>query len=378
MVGGTIPTKLPAYNNNLVALSPAPPDPNVTTDSLQLRTFYGATITPYPTAAGGPVGGTNPLQYQDCGHVLIGKTEPEIMWAFDLNSSAASGNQMAIKAFYADEHALTLGSGTVSPMTKQPADHIINPNVGDLTQRDPNKLPFAPSVFLTDTTTTPNADTGDAENGGTPLPPSDVFGSWKALGAADPSQPNAANLAGGDAWPPSNGPTGDEGHDVNYTDEIIWKLSDLKLNGQPLTPGHTYRAEIVIHDGDSTGDIGEACVGFQMSGSAPAANTQIAVTPLNLYFQTTTPSLSPQNITLTNNSAQPLTSWTTNITYSNNGNNWLTLTPATGSNLAAGQSTTIAAAVNPSSLGGGTYTATVTINANGSTSQPVTITLIKQ
>ncbi len=263
-------------------------------------------------------------------------------------------------------------------MTKQPADHVTNPNVGDLNQRDSDKLPFAPSVFLTDTTTTPNADTGDAENGGIPNSPTDVYGSWKALGAADPSQPNVADLAGGDPWPPSNGPVDSEGHDVNYTDEVVWKLSALKLNGQPLTPGHTYRAEIVIHDGDSTGDIGEACIGFQMPGNTPAPNTQLAVTPLNLYFQTTTPTLNPQNITLTNNTGQTLTSWTTNITYSTNGSNWLTLTPASGTNLTTGQNTTLSASVNPANLTGGTYTATVTINDNGNSSQPVTITLIKQ
>src|SRR5581483_10127090 len=125
---------------------------------------------------------------------------------------------------------------------------------------------------------------------GTPVSPSDVYGSWKAFGAGDPSQPNAANLAGADPWPASNGPVGDEGHDVSYTSEIILKLTDLRLNGQPLTPGHTYRAEIVIHDGDQTGDIGEACVGFQMTGSPSTPNTQIAVAPLNLYFQTTSAS----------------------------------------------------------------------------------------
>jgi hypothetical protein len=379
MVGGTIPTKLPGYNNNLVAVSPAPSDAYTQKDSLQLRTFSGATITPYPTLAGGPILSSTPLQIQSCGHVLIGKEEPDILWAINLNSSPASGNEQAIKAFYADEYALTLGVGAISAMTKQPADHVTKPNVGDLSKRDPNKLPFAPSVFLTDTTTDPNSNSGDAENGGSPVSPSDVFGSWKALGANDPNQPNAADLAGGDPWPPSNGPTGDEGHDVSYTSEVIWKLSDLKLNGQPLTPGHTYRAEIVLHDGDSIGDIGVACIGFQMPGTTTAPSTQLAVSPLQINFQTlSTNTLTPQTLTLTNNTGQVVSTWGTNIAYSNNGSNWLTLTPTAGTNLATGQSVNISVAVNPANLAGGTYTATVTITTNAGTTQPVTVTLIKQ
>lgn len=288
MVGGTLPTKLPGYNNNLVNV--VIPTPQPAKNNLQLYTFSGATITPYPTMAGGPLPAksTIPVQQVDCNHVLTGSQEPGILWAYDLAMSPAAGNQLALRVFYDDEHALTLGAGNVSPMTKQPADHISKPNVGDLTQRDPNKLPFAPVVFLTDNTTNPSSNTGDGENNGTPLPPSDVFGSWKALGGIDPVQPNATNMGGADPWPASNGPvdTGlggvggiemDFAHDLDYTSEILWKISDLKANGQALVPGHTYRAEFVIHDGDSTGDIGEACVNIQIpqagSGTGGGGNT---------------------------------------------------------------------------------------------------------
>ena len=45
-----------------------------------------------------------------------------------------------------------------------------------------------------------------------------------------------------------------------WSAEMVWNISGLLNKGQPLIAGHAYRAEIILHDGDRDGDIGEACV----------------------------------------------------------------------------------------------------------------------
>lgn len=245
-------------------------------NNLQLYTFIGATYTPTPLPTVQPTKSSSPVM-ADCGHIITQTREPQILYAYELSSSAASGNQTAVKVWYDDEWPLTLGSGSVSQMKVQPGDHITGPNVGDQTARDPSNLPYFPALFLTDITTNPQDQSGDAESGGTPILPDDVYGAWKPLGAPERLGTNDCNgtyLAGGDALPANpNGPQGvgaafsgpwNRGVDTTCTAEIIWKIPNLKLKSQPLVSGHIYRAEFIIHDGDRDGDVGEACVTINM------------------------------------------------------------------------------------------------------------------
>ncbi len=261
MVGGTLPTKNPKENTNLVAVNKLPLGPSKS--SLQLRTFSGATITPFSTQTPLPTDMPNQPTLVDCGGQITGTQEIEMLWAHSLDASPASDNQLVLKAFYTNKYALLLGSGSISSMQKHPADHISNPNIGNAAIKDNDNFPLFPAIFLTDITNNPGDTSGDAQTGGQPNKPDDVYGTWKASGTPDPAANNTNLGPGADTWPPANGP-GDGPHDSIFTAEIIWKLSNIKAkNNVSLLPGHIYRAQIALHDGGNPGDIGVACLNFQ-------------------------------------------------------------------------------------------------------------------
>jgi hypothetical protein len=234
-------------------------------NTLQLYLFNGATLTPAPSAA-----------ITSCNNNFDNDLVEQ---KYYMLMKSVSNNEKAIKVFYGDEWPLTLGSGTVSPMNQRPADHVTNPNVGDQTARDPDSLAYFPAVYLTDITANRNDKSGDAENNGIPIIPNDIYGAWQSYpppsGGSSFSENNGNGLNvgfGADPLPTSNGPknNGDHGAQVDpatmWSVEIIWKLSSLKLNNQPLQAGHLYRAEFVIHDGDTkhSPDVGEGCVTLQI------------------------------------------------------------------------------------------------------------------
>ncbi|PWU23543.1 MAG: hypothetical protein C5B48_08445 [Candidatus Rokuibacteriota bacterium] len=220
--------------------------------------------------------------------------ESEVLRAFD--PTGQSGACVTrIKAWYNDEHALTLGvrrvivkdsSGLhttdypVSPLTSNPGG-VTNPATGtnildgDQAGTDTNTCagfpdlcdrPLWPSMFITDTTNDPNSRAGDWQFGGTPISPSAVFGTWKGAVRnvdnthspavvtvtpdADPAK-NNWNLDGGDPAPPGLVNQG-------YGAEVRWDVSHLGLQS-----GHSYRLQFTVHDGDqnkSGGDTGQACI----------------------------------------------------------------------------------------------------------------------
>jgi hypothetical protein len=190
-----------------------------------------------------------------------------------------------VQMFYNDEHAMTLGvrqvvvkssSGTtttdypVTPLTTDPGSSTspqtgTNMLVGDQSGLDPSLRPMWPSLFITDISADPNNRSGDWQMGGVPTAPNAIFGSWKAAVRtvdntktpsavsitpdADPAKNNWM-LAGGDT-PPSG--LANEG----YGAEARWAVQ--------LVPGHSYRLQVLVHDGDQNkggGDSGEACVLF--------------------------------------------------------------------------------------------------------------------
>jgi hypothetical protein len=234
-------------------------------------------------------GSTQSTVVLDCGYPSSGSAlsgtvfnEDEVLRAIVPGGSSSGG---VVKVFYNDEHALTLGvrsvviksaSGNGSTdytVTGLPADPGMSTNPqtgtnilsGDQSGLDQSLRPMWPSLFITDVTANPNDRSGDWQMGGKPIAPNAVYGSWKAAVRtvdqtvspaavtitpdADPAK-NSWNLAGGDA-PPQG--LSNEG----YGAELVWNV--------PLKAGHSYRVQVLVHDGDHNkagGDAGEACALF--------------------------------------------------------------------------------------------------------------------
>jgi hypothetical protein len=193
----------------------------------------------------------------------------------------------SVQLFYNDEHAMTLGvhqavingkstSFPVSPLTKSP-DIVNAPEtgtnliIGQLAGVDPVGRPMWPALFITDITTDSRAVAGDWQWGGAPVNPTYVAGTWKgavrtvdATGAsitpdADPAK-NLQNYGNG-----HTAPAGSIAKAEAFGTEVRW---DIRLE-----PGHNYRFQVMVHDGDQNkigGDAGEACVTFCAGSECPA------------------------------------------------------------------------------------------------------------
>jgi hypothetical protein len=263
LVGGTLPTKLPAPNTNLVNVIESPPEP--TKSGLQLNTFTGVTYTPAPTKVPEdiPIDTIYHPQLIDCNNDTTLNQDPSMIWAFTSGKSEASGGVEGLRAFYTNLNALVLGAGNISRMTNSPADSVVSPLVGDQAANDQNGLPFFPSLFITDITDIPSATIGDAQYNGRPNRPDFIYGAWKASGEQDPIENGDQRGANADPWPPANGPGGS--HDQNFTAEVVWKMEDLSAydpesNSQVfLNPGNRYRVQVILHDGSDPSDAGVAC-----------------------------------------------------------------------------------------------------------------------
>src|SRR5207245_281304 len=186
------------------------------------------------------------------------------------------------KAWYNDEHALTLGvrrvivqtkTGTtttdypVSALSTNPGS-VLNPQVGttaldgDQAGTDTSACsgypglcdrPMFPALFITDISSDPSSTAGHWQHGGTPIPPHAVFGTWKAAvrtvnktGSSpvitvtpdgDPAK-NGWNLGAGDPAPSGLQSQG-------YGAEVRWNVDDLVAAGRMIT-GHTYRLEFMV------------------------------------------------------------------------------------------------------------------------------------
>lgn len=235
--------------------------------------------------------GVEELVITDCGYPSTSSSrltsttfnENEVLRAIRPAGSWPNG---VVQLFYNDEHAMTLGvrevvvksaSGmsttTDYPITALTTDpgSATSPQtgttmlVGDQSGLDSSLRPMWPSLFITDISTDASSRAGDWQQGGRPIAPSAIFGSWKAAVRtvdnsrspsvvtitpdADPAK-NNWNLSGGDPVPAG---LANEG----YGAEARWNVS--------LVPGHSYRLQVLVHDGDQNkagGDSGEACVLF--------------------------------------------------------------------------------------------------------------------
>jgi hypothetical protein len=238
--------------------------------------------------------GVEELIITDCGYPTTTSNpltatvfnENEVFRAIRPSGSWPNG---VVQMFYNDEHAMTLGvrqvvvkdsSGTamtdytVTPLAADPSS-ATNPQTGtnmlagDQSGLDPSLRPMWPALFITDISSDPSSRVGDWQQGGVPSAPNAIFGSWKSAVRtvdktktpvavsitpdADPAK-NNWNLGGGDAVPAG---LANEG----YGTEARWNVS--------LAPGHSYRLQVLVHDGDQNkggGDSGEACVLFCAGG----------------------------------------------------------------------------------------------------------------
>lgn len=212
------------------------------------------------------------------------------------------GSYATVRVFYGDEHALTLGirnvtvkaaSGTtstdypVSPMSTNPGAATFpqtgsNVLFGAQAGLDQSLRPMWPALFITDITSDPNGHLGDWQYGGRPYNPNAVYGTWKAaVRTVDTTvTPNTVTITP-DADPTKNNWSLETGADAvpstfkkneGYGAEVVWNLA--------LIPGHSYRVQAMVHDGDQNkvgGDSGEACVDFCAGGdnSPPDGGTGI-------------------------------------------------------------------------------------------------------
>jgi hypothetical protein len=208
-------------------------------------------------------------------------------------TTAVNGSGHTINVWYNDENALTLGvrqvvvktsSGTtttnyaVSPLPSNPGS-ATNPAVGstissgDQSGNDTSGRPTFPALFVTDITADPTSTAGDWQNFGTAIPTEAVFGTWKgAVTTIDKTrsptvftvtpdanmQKNNWNL--GSQADPAPAGLSNEG----WGSELRWNVEDIGMK-----PGHAYRLEFMVHDGDQNkagGDAGEACTNVVMPG----------------------------------------------------------------------------------------------------------------
>ncbi len=186
-----------------------------------------------------------------------------------------------IQGFFNDEWPLTLGCATTAnPVSALPSDPgtVFYPQLGDPACNDTSGRPMRPTLFITDITADPTCKAGDQQAGGNPYDAIGISGTWTyASATGTPVKPNQTttpyNLwtlgTGADPLPasvsaqcPCTGTPGSAacpgtGYSARgYGAEAMYQAA--------LISGHSYRLQIMGHDGDQTqgGDSGEACVTF--------------------------------------------------------------------------------------------------------------------
>jgi hypothetical protein len=203
-----------------------------------------------------------------------------------------------VRLFYNDEHALTLGvrnvtvkdtSGTtstdyaVSPLTTNPgsvtsAQFGTNQLAGDQSGLDTSLRPMWPVLFLTDITANPSDTSSDWQKGGVPHTPTAVFGTWKAaVRSVDKTvSPNKITIM------PDGDPTKNNWNLGTGADPVPTGLANEGFGAEvrwdvPLAAGHSYRIQVMVHDGDQNkggGDSGEACVIYCAGSSGEGGGGQ--------------------------------------------------------------------------------------------------------
>jgi len=201
------------------------------------------------------------------------------------------GSATNVQMYYNDEHAMTLGADTGGFTTTPFSAEYAKPNtttkvagdagasapenppalsIGNPAATDPAARPEFPALFVTDITADPGATPASHANvpnwndwqfGGAANAPQFVYGTWKkATLVSGVLKPVAADPTKNDWF---LGPNADLANipsalkDEGYGAEVKWLSSALQLQ-----PGHVYRLQFMVHDGDQNnggGDVGQAC-----------------------------------------------------------------------------------------------------------------------
>ena len=220
--------------------------------------------------------------------------ENEVLVASEPGINTCGIQPEQIKVWYADEHPLCLGvrqvniktsTGTkaynydITPSTTT-TSVVTNPLLGTTEQSGDfsgndvatdGGRPLWPALYITDITDNHSSRAGDwqqstALHPSIAVPPNKIYGMWKSVVKtidktktpnlvtitvdADPRNTNGWNLAGG-AAPPAGTVTD------RYGALITWDVDKLGL-----LPGHVYRLQFMVHDGDQNkagGDVGQSC-----------------------------------------------------------------------------------------------------------------------
>jgi hypothetical protein len=214
-----------------------------------------------------------------CGYATSGFNESTILCG--IYATGGGKDPAQIQAYFNDEHAMTLGCATAAlPVSAMPSNPgaVRYPQLGDPSCVDTAKRPMRPTLFITDITYDPNCKAGDQQAGGTAYDAIAVFGTWKSATesatsvgtpvSGDPTPMNYWTLGtGADPIPasvsaqcPCSGPgnlcPGSGKTGKGYGMEVKYEAG--------LISGHSYRLQIMGHDGDQTqgADSGEACAIF--------------------------------------------------------------------------------------------------------------------
>jgi hypothetical protein len=138
---------------------------------------------------------------------------------------------------------------------------------GDQSGTDLAGRPMYPALFITDITFDPSSRAGDWQFGGTAIAPHAIFGSWKgAIKTVDKTKSPTLVSVTPDADVAKNnwslGP-GANPAPAGLTNQGFGSLVRWNVNDLPLQPGHVYRMQFMVHDGDQNkvgGDVGQACM----------------------------------------------------------------------------------------------------------------------
>jgi hypothetical protein len=290
-------TSLPYEGSAFIDCDVPPPSPTPTPTATPT-----ATPTPTPTPTATPVASPTPCTLLPCTppypfvsnntQTNVAFNESTVMKGFRISTSSDGCSPQAIQVFYSDEHALTLGVRQVSVKTSSKVTTITNyavaklatapgsatnPDVGATAAQggsDTAGRPMFPALFITDLSVGPgttNALAGDWQYGGTGVPPTAVFGTWKgAVKTIDQTKNPATTTVTPDADPKKNNWSLGVGADPvpaglaneGYGAEVRWNVNTLGL-----ISGHQYRLYFMVHDGDQNktgGDVGQACGFFTM------------------------------------------------------------------------------------------------------------------
>ena len=247
----------------------------------------GGSVTCAPGVVGAIVTGCGYPYASNVALTSVVFNESEVLRAIRPSIDAAGG---IVTLLYNDEHAMTLGvrqvvvqtsAGStstdypVSPLAASPSS-VLNPQtgtnalVGDNSGLDPSLRPLWPVLYVTDVSKDPNSRLGDWQMGGRPINPNAVYGTWKsAVRTVDKTTATATVSVTPDVDPAKNDwnlgindpiPSGIK--DEGWSSEVKWNVT--------FQPGHSYRLQVIVHDGDqnkSGGDCGEACIVFCAGGN---------------------------------------------------------------------------------------------------------------